>query len=172
MWSLTPFEQYMVDDDCIGFPMDFTAIWSCEGSVNQAYLQRSLDEALKHHPLLTSRLEGKKWVPSGRPVVVQQVEWCQIDTEKMGATSGCVEPLKVQLINLSDGHYEIHMTFHHASCDGIGAMEFCGDVFKEYAKKCSGSNGHQNIPKRKQVGAATLLDSRGVLERPVVEGVS
>jgi hypothetical protein len=60
MWSLTPFEQYMVDDDCIGFPMDFTAIWSCEGSVNQAYLQRSLDEALKHHPLLTCRLEGKK----------------------------------------------------------------------------------------------------------------
>ncbi len=172
MWSLTPFEQYMVDDDCIGFPMEFTAIWSCEGSVNQAHLQRSLDEALKHHPLLTCRLEGKKWVPSGRRVVVQQVECCQIDTEKMGATSGCVEPLKVQLITLSDGHYEIHMTFHHASCDGIGAMEFCGDVFKEYAKECSGSNGYKNVPKRKQVGAATLLDSRGVLERPVVEGVS
>ena len=172
MWSLTTFEQYMVDDDCVDLPMDFTAIWSCKGTVDEARLQRSLDETLKHHPLLLCRLDGNKWVPVDRRVVVQQLERCQDDTEQPGAVSGSIEPLKVKLIKLDAGHDEIHMIFHHASCDGIGAMEFCGDVFREYAKACSGGNGNQNIPKRKQVGAATLFDSRGVLARPVVDGVS
>ena len=172
MWSLTPFEQYMVDDDSVDFPMNFTAIWSCEGSVDLDQLQQSLDDVLRDHPLLTSRLENATWVASNNRVVVQQMDCCRDESEKVVLASGRVVPLKVQLVRCSSGCSEIHMTFHHASCDGIGAMEFCGDVFREYAKACSGENGNQNISKRKQVGAAALLDSRGALARPVVEGVS
>jgi NRPS condensation-like uncharacterized protein len=172
MWSLTPFEQYMVDDDSVDFPMNFTAVWSCEGSVDLDRLQQSLDDVLRNHPLLTSRLENAMWVSSNNRVVIQQMDCCRDESKKVELASGRVVPLKVQLVRCSSGCSEIHMTFHHASCDGIGAMEFCGDVFREYAKACSGSTGHQNIPKRKKVGASTLLGSRGVLERPVVEGVS
>lgn len=172
MWSLTPFEQYMVDDDSVEFPMNFTAIWSCEGSVDLERLQQSLDDVLRNHPLLASRLENSTWVASKNRVVIQQLDCCRDKLKMVKSASGPVVPLRVQLVRCSPSSFEIHMTFHHASCDGIGAMEFCGDVFREYVKSCSGDTSNQDIPKRKQVGAASVLDSRGALARPVVEGVS
>ena len=129
MWSLTPFEQYMVDDDCVDSPMNFTFVWSCEGRVDRQRLQKVLDTMLPQHPLLTCQLKGKKWVSGDRRVVVQQAEQLDQYGREVETIETEVVPLVVQLVDKPADCSEIHMTFHHAVCDGIGATEFCGDVF-------------------------------------------
>jgi hypothetical protein len=172
MWSLTPFEQYMVDDDCVDSPMNFTFVWSCEGRVDRQRLQKALDTMLAQHPLLTCQLKGKKWVSGDRRVVVQQADQFDQYGREVETIETSVVPLVVQLVDKRAGCTEIHMTFHHAACDGIGATEFCGDVFMAYANDFFGDIGKKKIAKRKQLGAVELLDSRNQLARPVVEGVS
>jgi NRPS condensation-like uncharacterized protein len=161
----------MVDDDSADFPMNFTAVWSCEGSVDLDRLQQSLDDVLRNHPLLTSRLENAMWVSSNDRVVIQQMDCCRDESKKVELEAWVV-PLVVRLVDKRAGSTEIQMTFHHAVCDGIGATEFCGDVFMAYANDFFGDFGKRKIAKRKQLGAVELLNSRNQLARPVVEGVS
>ena len=99
MWSLTPFEQYMVDDDCADSRMNFTFVWSCEGRVDRQRLQKALDTMLAQHPLLTCQLKGKKWVSGDRRVVVQQAEQFDQYGREVETIETSVVPLVVQLVD-------------------------------------------------------------------------
>jgi hypothetical protein len=63
-----------------------------------------------------------------------------------------------------DGGGRIYFCFHHAATDGLGAMQFIGDVFAEYAHLTSA----EELPQRRSVDVQSLR-SRACLASPHVE---
>src|SRR5690606_29287024 len=58
---------------------------------------------------------------------------------------------------------QIFFRFHHAATDGLGAMQFIGDVFAEYAHRTS----TEDLPERRPVDVGAL-QSRACLDSPFV----
>src|SRR4051812_29827861 len=75
---LSPFEQYMVQDNTDSYPMSFVLILKLNGNLNREAFAQSVDFALKRHPLLMSRVgkvegNGLCWIPVESPT--PQIVW-------------------------------------------------------------------------------------------------
>jgi len=153
VWPLVPFERSMLDDDLPGSPMTFTAAWRIEGPLDPGRLAAAFDAALGSHPLLGCRVEHGAWVPAphrpslrcGTPGEAAPRPLDIAGTPALSAT-----------LARDGGTADLRLTFHHAACDGIGALEFCGDLFARY---------RGDAPAAGQADP-TLLAERKRLERP------
>jgi hypothetical protein len=157
-WPLVPFERYMLDDDLPAAPMTFTVTWRIEGPVAPDRLRAALDLALVSHPLLACRVAGDAWVPAPGGVPFRCLPPAAapaIATKRLDVAHDAA--LDAVLVDGGDTS-EFRLTFHHAACDGIGAMEFCGDVFAHY---------RGDAPAARRADPALLADRRR-LERPEV----
>lgn len=153
-WPLVPFERYMLDDDLPEAPMTFTVTWSIEGSPDAERLRSALERALVSHPLLRCRVERDSWVPAPEGVPFRHLTTAEADAlERIDVTR--VAALDTALVVNGDAA-EFRLTFHHAASDGVGAMEFCGDVFAIY---------RGDDPADRRADPALLADRRR-LERP------
>lgn len=157
-WPLEPFERYMLDDDLPAAPMTFTVTWRIEGPIDPDRLRVALDLALVSHPLLACRVERGGWVPAPGGVRFRRLAVSTaagVVPERLDITRDAA--LDAVLVDGGDTA-EFRLTFHHAACDGIGAMEFCGDVFAHY---------RGDAPAARRADPMLLADRRR-LERPVV----
>jgi len=157
-WPLVPFERYMLDDDRSACPMTFTVTWRIEGPVAPDRLRAALDLALASHPLLACRVERDAWVPVPGGVPLRCLTSAAAPAggaERIDVTRDAA--LAAVLVDRGDAA-DLQLTFHHAACDGIGAMEFSGDVFAHY---------RGDAPAARRADPALLTDRRR-LERPEV----
>jgi len=137
---LTPFEEYMLADDRPRWPMTFFLRLELRGRYDPMILTSALTAALVRHPLLASLLdEGSdgrlQWIPGpGTPPPVSRARaGCELDFPE-GRQIDLRRQIGVRVWVRSDSadEWTLWVQFHHACCDGLGAMQFVGDVLAAY----------------------------------------
>lgn len=142
--QLTDFESYLVADDRIDYPMTFVMQLELTGSLQPDAWSRALLRTLPRHPLLTARmtrgLRGRQWVfpASSSPLEVPHEwnvlpDWDQLARIDLRREAG---------VRFWTRHGESEVTvigeFHHACCDGVGALQFFGDWLAAYEGELHG----------------------------------
>jgi hypothetical protein len=136
---LTPFENYMLDDDRPDYPMTFFIRLQFAGQIDQRAFHRAVDRATKRHPLLQSHVRTvnrrRFWVPARR--VRSCVQWAM---DNQPASSHLPEYLDLRkeiglriLVRRGRERSSVILQFHHACCDGIAAFQFVEDLLICYA---------------------------------------
>lgn len=166
--KLTSFEEYMRLDDRPNYPMSFFIEIKLSGDINPESMDASLKSALKRHPLLTAHVDtplfGRaRWLDAkdfpqiswfdGRPILPAVADRF-VDLRK---TSG----LRIWA-GINPGETRIVFQFHHAVTDGLGAIQFIGDLLAYYGQKTCGTD---EAPELAPVNRQVLRD-RGQLSEP------
>lgn len=139
---LSPFERYMVMDDTNDYPMSFVLIVKLKGTVDRTVFEQAVVFALKRHPLLMSLVanvkgQGWSWVPVADPAP-------QIDWEQNGSPLRVPEEQRIDLtreiglrvwVNWTQASSELVFQFHHACTDGLGGVQFIGDLLACYGQQ-------------------------------------
>ncbi|HEY2252275.1 MAG TPA: hypothetical protein VGH74_14475 [Planctomycetaceae bacterium] len=140
---LVPFEHYMLADDGVDYPMTFFMRMQFRGLFDRARAEAALAAALRWHPLLganvrgcirdqTSRLVWERRESSTVPIV-----W-----ESAAAQIDFASGLRIDLFHQTglrawfreaDNSTELLCQFHHACCDGLGAIQFLETFLEIYA---------------------------------------
>jgi hypothetical protein len=136
---LTPLESYLLADDRADYPMTFWLQSFLSGAVDKPAMLEAVDEAVERHPMLRAIIvrDGKRlawsfnerrpishsWEMAGVPIRCDAGERIDLNRE-----SG----LRVWTREHPDG---IESTFqvHHSCCDGLGTLQFLGDLLLQYA---------------------------------------
>lgn len=126
---LTAFERFMLTDDRRDYPMTFVTSYEFSGQIDRQAWEQAYHQALDRHPLLNASLNrGQEWVAAShrRPIV-----WVEESTRLLDETDEFLDlkagpGLRVWMQPRGDRLRWITQ-FHHACCDGIGAMQFQGD---------------------------------------------
>jgi hypothetical protein len=139
---LTAFEKYMYLDDRPDYPMVFTLQIRLLGDIDRPAFESSFSETIARHPLLCAlvcrmprrglawnlaaeRMPGIDWNRSGIPLDAPQGERIDLHGE---AGLRC-------WVRQGDGSAEATLQFHHASCDGLGTIQFLADLLTAYGRK-------------------------------------
>ncbi len=141
---LTAFEEVMLADDRADFPMCFFIEIGLLGSLSQECLESAFREAIRRHPLLNANVirSGFRqfWVESS---IFPQPEYCSGNTQSGNVQQRAAElpgiDLKQQpgirvLVGQNVDGAQIMFQFHHAATDGIGALQFIGDLLAHYGR--------------------------------------
>lgn len=135
----TPFEQYMLTDDRRDYPMAFFIEIDLTGELSREAFMGALEKALVRHPLLTARAEwswrGWHWIDARTP---PRVEWFVGDPQLPGPGERSFDLRRESGLRLwggiSAGRARVIFQFHHAVTDGVGAMQFIGDLLAYYGQ--------------------------------------
>lgn len=141
---LSPFERYMVRDDSEKYPMTFVFIVTIKGSLQRREFEQAVHFALERHPLLRSRIEtvrgkGMCWIPVDNPA--PQIEWVDDGSPRQPPARERIDltqeiGLRVW-VNRTESAAELVFQFHHACSDGLGGVQFVGDLLAHYGLQTS-----------------------------------
>jgi NRPS condensation-like uncharacterized protein len=144
---LTAFEHYMLADDRPGYPMTFFFRLTFAGHLAPRRFHDALRAALERHPLLRAHVRGRvdgmtwrlSWVdasPRG-----PWVSWDEKDVPVHFPGSPRIDlrgetGLRVW-VRAGPDVTSVLLQFHHACCDGIGAVHFLETFLAAYAAPSS-----------------------------------
>ncbi len=143
---LVPFEIYLLADDTPEYPMTFCLGFDFEGEFERAALETALEEALSRHPLFCARIErlprkGVCWV--AEPGHQTPFDWNTIDVPLECPNGGAIDLASETGMRLwvrqSGGRARLTVQVHHACSDGLGVLQFFGDLLAIYAGKVDGT---------------------------------
>jgi len=136
---LVAFEQYMFTDDRPDYPANFFLRLSFAGIFDRPTLHAAADTALRRHPLLRAlvRASGEKrfeWVAAEHPGPL--ITW-KADAGLCTSAAGPRIDLRHEtglriFISQRENQTEMLLQFHHACCDGFGAVRFLEDLLAAY----------------------------------------
>lgn len=136
---LVAFEQYMFTDDHPDYPANFFLRLSFAGIFDRPTLDAAADAALRRHPLLRAlvRASGEKrfeWVAAEHPGPL--ITW-KADAGLCTSAAGPRIDLRGEtglriFISQQEDQTEMLLQFHHACCDGFGAVRFLEDLLAAY----------------------------------------
>lgn len=140
--ELSPFERYMVLDDSQSYPMAFVLIVQLKGDLIKSCFEEAVLFALRRHPLLMSkiaRIRGKGWcwVPVESPA--PQLKWVEKEVPLQPPSQERIDltqeiGLRIW-VNKRSNDAELIFQFHHACSDGLGGVQFIGDLLADYGQK-------------------------------------
>jgi NRPS condensation-like uncharacterized protein len=188
--NATSFEWYMLEDHSTEHPMVFTFCFDLVGSIDVAMLQQAFLAALTSHPLLVSRAVAldrwPRYAWERRSVDhATHLRTGDVREHQPHAQEHCIiDPFQGPNCRLSlyrqnvetpstGAEWTVAIDFHHAVADGIGALEFCSDVFRIYEELGSfqfGAPEPSVAPKSKRQRTRVdmdLLAQRDVLDRSI-----
>jgi hypothetical protein len=137
---LTTFEEFMLVDERPAYPMCCFLRLSFSGLFDRTVLEISFRNALRWHPLLTSRVcrgsnDRLEWVPViGGPspilwtVPIPGKAYPPFDRIDITAECG----LRLAVVEDQE-NCDLIMYVHHACIDGLGMIQFMEELFSEYA---------------------------------------
>lgn len=135
---LTPFERYMVAEDRAAYPMSFEFWLSCEGSVDRELLAKAYERVIRCHPLTCAVLRkgvfrsSWTWNDDLKKTLVWHDDELSC-RESLYRSPDIESGVGVELHGVrSDAATKLFFNFHHAVCDGLGAMQFINGVMSEY----------------------------------------
>ena len=140
---LSPFEPYMALDDTDAYPMTFVLLIKLKGNLLREPFQHAVHIALKRHPLLASRIchipgKGTCWVPVA--TAAPQLFWGNSQLSQHFALREAAVWERIDLareiglrisVDADSDRADVLFGFHHACTDGIGAVQFIGDLLRE-----------------------------------------
>ncbi|HEY5315483.1 MAG TPA: hypothetical protein VIK18_23330, partial [Pirellulales bacterium] len=142
---LAPLETLMVVDDRPAYPMTFFGELQFRGVISRPALETALEAAVSRHPLLAARIDGparaRRWVAAERslPPIVFTSD-CQPAPDCDQSYPRPPQPIDLQTgtglrlwVRTGSDASRMLLEFHHACCDGQGAMRFIGDLLAAYA---------------------------------------
>ncbi len=137
---LTAFERYMLDDDRADYPMTYPMELRFSGEICRPALEAAIDETLGRHPLLCARIEYSKHCglcfvqsPGLRPPLDWDLEGVPLRFPN-GRAIDLTREAGIRLwVRAHDATATLVVQFHHACCDGVGAIRFIGDLLAAYA---------------------------------------
>jgi hypothetical protein len=164
---LSAFENYMFVDDRPSHPMTFVIEIEVSGDLRIDELNAAITESLRRHPLLNARIvrrwNGRCWIPSPTAPAIDIIRGSAPPTQSMPLLNLRRGPgLQTWIVRREDGG-SIYFCFHHAATDGLGAMQFIGDVLADYAHRTPADE----LPERRLVDVQTLR-TRACLHSPNV----
>ncbi len=126
---LTAFEKFMLTDDRPDYPMTFTLCYEFSGQIDRQAWEQAYHLALDRHPMLTACVSRRsRWVPAPQR---RDIHWVDADEALLPETE---ESLNLQAehglrvwMQPTAERVRLVTQFHHACCDGIGALQFQGD---------------------------------------------
>ncbi|MDG2391197.1 MAG: hypothetical protein P8M30_17965 [Planctomycetaceae bacterium] len=135
--ELSDFEYLMYRDDSPQYPMSFCLETRLSGQFDRETFERALRSALDRHLLLqatvTSRWNQCHW--SHHPIIDLPLDW------NLSPSAPPAKPAQIIIsqvpgikiwVRKSGDEFLVVWQFHHACCDGIGSLQFIGDVFAHY----------------------------------------
>ena len=142
---LSPIEAFLLADDRPDYPMTFVIQLALSGVIDRPIFETALAETLQRHPLLRAVVRPGKagrrcwfdagdlrpafdWGDENAPVVCTQGEYLDLAHE-IG--------LRIW-VRQGPERAAVTLQFHHASCDGIGAYRFIGDLLAAYGMRTCG----------------------------------
>lgn len=138
---LSPFEEYMLLDDRPGYRMTFLVEQSFDGEIDRAAFDAGVVEASQRHPLLRANvrrrwLRGWQWVASENRQPA--VDWASLDEPVNHAEDTGIDLRREVgvrfVVRVGNGRSRLITQFHHACCDGMGAIQFLSDLFAKYTR--------------------------------------
>jgi hypothetical protein len=143
---LVAFEQYMFTDDRPDYPASFFLRLGFAGIFDRPAFHSAVDTALRRHPLLracvrASAKERLEWVSAERPGPL--IRWKADQGPCTSVTAPRIDlrhetGLRIFLGQQQD-RTEMLLQFHHACCDGFGAVQFVEDLLAAYHNSMAGS---------------------------------
>ena len=155
----------MFVDDRPSHPMSFVIAIDLSGDLRETPMKQAVVEALRRHPLLTSRvsigLRGRQWTPCSTP---PKIEICSINSSPRLTHLNLKREAGLRTwIQTADEGGRVSFQFHHAATDGLGAMQFIGDVLALYAQQTS--DDADEVPELSPIDPR-VLHLRGTMENP------
>ena len=154
---LTAFEEYMLLDGTADHPMEFFFRLRFDGGMRREDLEAAADEAVARHPLLAARIDRRgggrpRFVAAAadarRPAAADRTGLELVHTAvALGDFDAYpalapLDPLRGPLVRLTlvtateaatadgTGPVDLIAQFHHAACDGLGALDFLDDLLE------------------------------------------
>lgn len=139
--ALTAYERFMWRNARPHFPSMFSVWLALDGDVDSRLLDRALSEARAWQPLLGAVISGRgrraRWPPAAPgDAPVRWTDDCRTAVEPPDVSRG---PSLRVVGSPRPGGVDLAADFHHAACDGVGGIEFLGDVFAAYSQLASRS---------------------------------
>lgn len=147
---LSGFESYAFCDDTPKHPMVIVLSTAFEGALREDVLRNAIARTLQKNPLLTAVVDDSGWQLKWRQVEQHDPAIKTIHFDSEYPPVECAQ----RYLNLTEApgvEFEIRLCatrgtlvtyFHHACVDGLGAIQFIGDVFAEYGQETT-SEGHE-----------------------------
>lgn len=142
--SLSTIEQFLLADDRPGCRKTFALELALDGEVCRQALEAGMDEAIRRHPLLCALLERRgwrrpRWIDSGnvRPQLIWGTDGGPVEIPDDGKIDLAAEVGLRTYIQVGQGRTQAVFVFHHACCDGYGALQFLSDLIIGYVRNLS-----------------------------------
>lgn len=127
----------MLADDTPDYPMTFFIEIGVTGKLDRSAFEAACKTANERHPLLSSivvRSWGRlHWVPARSFTIIN---WCETATGMPSHSERWINlrtnPGVRIWVQCGPNSCRIVFQFHHASTDGIGAIQFIGDIIAFY----------------------------------------
>ncbi len=137
---LAPMEEYLLLDDSPAYPMNLFGRFHFSGVIDRAVFMSVLPNVFARHPLLTATIkEGRRgrfqWIAAKQSGPF--VQWFSRESSRRPMIFPAIdiraEPgLRVYVIE-GDQTTDLIMQSHHVCFDGLGALQFTGDLLTAYA---------------------------------------
>lgn len=136
---LAPFEEFMLQMECPGYPMVFYMELVLQGRMDRHALLEAVAEAAARHPLLLARVEADRlhgrWVLPVKATVPVDFQDANIPYHP---PRGAVIDLKKESglrvwVREETERTSVSLQIHHACCDGEGSRHFVSDLMRGYA---------------------------------------
>jgi hypothetical protein len=138
---LVPFEEYLAIDDRPGYRMTFLFEMTFDGRIDRPAFNAGVAEASERHPLLKAFIEKRRfrswrWVSAGN--TKPQVDWRPFNEPVVFPDDPGIDLTQEVgvrfFVRVGNCHSRLVALFHHACCDGMGAIQYLSDLFCGYTR--------------------------------------
>ncbi len=143
------FEHYMLADDSADYPRLFWLVVKVRGTLDRDRFAQAVKAATRRHPLLRALVEyegdrPRRWIECREPNYT--IRWHEGTSQGRCGREYVIEPIdlrrepgvRFQIWNDGAGDV-IGVAFHHATTDGIGAIQFVRDLLALYGSDSDGA---------------------------------
>ena len=138
--TLAPFERLMLVDDTAAHPMLFVFEIHLIGQIDQFAFETAWERAISRHALLTALVDRRKlhWIWPANSLSAP-LDWAgsevTLDSSFGKSMDLTREPGVRAWVRQGEESARFFCQFHHACCDGYGALQFFEDLFVLYARQ-------------------------------------
>ncbi len=139
---LTPYERFMWRNDRPGYPVVWSVWLELLGALDERLLDEALAQTIEWHPFLAAVVSGRgrkaRWTFASS--VRHRVEWMADSRSPIELPDISREP-GLRIVGSKRGdNAALVFHFNHASCDGVGGIQFLGDLFASYSQLVAGES--------------------------------